>query len=179
MRPVTLDDYIGQESILSSNSFLRTLIMQENFISMILWGPPGCGKVSYKAYIMMLSLVIVIFIHYAIPIFRAELLCCLTSQNIQSTSVFKNFTSCRQGHFSRSPYPFWYDPMCELMPLTWMYSFKLSPRLNFSHYLHIFNSQSLAFSAASFISPQTQSSTLLHSPHYPIFHSAYFSRCLP
>ncbi|XP_071518380.1 uncharacterized protein [Panulirus ornatus] len=46
MRPRSFDDYIGQESLLNSNSFLRTLIMQENFISMILWGPPGCGKTT-------------------------------------------------------------------------------------------------------------------------------------
>lgn len=46
MRPVTLDDYIGQESILSSNSFLKNLISKDSFINMILWGPPGCGKTS-------------------------------------------------------------------------------------------------------------------------------------
>ncbi|XP_045616097.2 ATPase WRNIP1 [Procambarus clarkii] len=46
MRPVTLDNYIGQDSILHSNSFLKTLIVQDNFINMILWGPPGCGKTS-------------------------------------------------------------------------------------------------------------------------------------
>ncbi|KAG7178008.1 ATPase WRNIP1-like [Homarus americanus] len=46
MRPATLDNYIGQASILSSNSFLKNLIMQNNFINMILWGPPGCGKTS-------------------------------------------------------------------------------------------------------------------------------------
>ncbi|XP_047469088.1 ATPase WRNIP1-like [Penaeus chinensis] len=46
MRPATLDDYIGQESILSSNSFLKNLISKDSFINMILWGPPGCGKTS-------------------------------------------------------------------------------------------------------------------------------------
>ncbi|XP_069946573.1 ATPase WRNIP1 isoform X2 [Cherax quadricarinatus] len=46
MRPVTLDNYIGQDNILCNNSYLRTLIMQDNFINMILWGPPGCGKTS-------------------------------------------------------------------------------------------------------------------------------------
>lgn len=46
MRPSALDEYIGQESVLSNNSFLSNLINQDNFINMILWGPPGCGKTS-------------------------------------------------------------------------------------------------------------------------------------
>ncbi|KAK4291507.1 hypothetical protein Pmani_035668 [Petrolisthes manimaculis] len=46
MRPTRLDTYVGQESILSTNSFLRTLLQKDSFTNLILWGPPGCGKTS-------------------------------------------------------------------------------------------------------------------------------------
>ena len=46
MRPKTLDEYVGQSKVLGSNSLLRTLLEAEEIPSMILWGPPGCGKVN-------------------------------------------------------------------------------------------------------------------------------------
>lgn len=46
MRPKTLAEYVGQSKVLGSNSLLRTLLEAEEIPSMILWGPPGCGKTT-------------------------------------------------------------------------------------------------------------------------------------
>lgn len=46
MRPKTLAEYVGQSKVLGGNSLLRTLLEAEEIPSMILWGPPGCGKVN-------------------------------------------------------------------------------------------------------------------------------------
>lgn len=44
MRPCCLDDYYGQDAFTTQN-VLRDLFHSEKVLSMILWGPPGCGKV--------------------------------------------------------------------------------------------------------------------------------------
>ena len=46
MRPKTLDEYVGQEHILSKNKILYRTIQADRLSSIILWGPPGCGKTS-------------------------------------------------------------------------------------------------------------------------------------
>ena len=46
IRPITLDDYIGQEHIIGKNSALRKAIEQNLLPSIILWGPPGVGKTT-------------------------------------------------------------------------------------------------------------------------------------
>jgi putative ATPase len=46
MRPVTLDDLLGQEHLTGKGSILRTAIEQGRIPSMILWGPPGTGKTT-------------------------------------------------------------------------------------------------------------------------------------
>lgn len=46
LRPVTLDDYIGQDHLLGKNAILRKVIDTGNIPSMILWGPPGVGKTT-------------------------------------------------------------------------------------------------------------------------------------
>lgn len=46
LRPVNLEDYVGQEHLLSKDSLLRKAIESENLHSMIFWGPPGCGKTT-------------------------------------------------------------------------------------------------------------------------------------
>jgi len=45
-RPLSLDDYVGQEHILSEGRLLRRAIESDRLFSMILYGPPGCGKTS-------------------------------------------------------------------------------------------------------------------------------------
>lgn len=46
MRPVQLDDYLGQEHILAVGKPLREAIISKHLHSMIFWGPPGVGKTS-------------------------------------------------------------------------------------------------------------------------------------
>jgi putative ATPase len=46
MRPVTLDDYIGQEHLVGKKSVLRLAIESGLIPSLILWGPPGVGKTT-------------------------------------------------------------------------------------------------------------------------------------
>ena len=46
MRPKTLEDFFGQESVIGEGTLLRQDIMNDNLSSMILWGPPGCGKTT-------------------------------------------------------------------------------------------------------------------------------------
>jgi putative ATPase len=46
MRPQTLDEFIGQEELLGPGKPLRTQIERDDIGSMLLWGPPGCGKTT-------------------------------------------------------------------------------------------------------------------------------------
>lgn len=46
MSPKTLEDYVGQEHILGQDKILYRTIKADRLSSIILWGPPGCGKTS-------------------------------------------------------------------------------------------------------------------------------------
>ena len=46
MMPENLDEYVGQEHILGKDKMLYRLIKADRLSSIILWGPPGCGKTS-------------------------------------------------------------------------------------------------------------------------------------
>ena len=46
MRPRTLDDIVGQDRLLGPGTALRRAIESGHVHSMILWGPPGCGKTT-------------------------------------------------------------------------------------------------------------------------------------
>jgi putative ATPase len=46
MRPQTLDDFLGQEDLLAPGKPLRTQIERDELGSLLLWGPPGCGKTT-------------------------------------------------------------------------------------------------------------------------------------
>ena len=46
MCPTTIDEYVGQEHILGKDKMLYRLIKADRLSSIILWGPPGCGKTS-------------------------------------------------------------------------------------------------------------------------------------
>lgn len=45
MRPQTLSDLVGQEEALGD--VLRQAVQEDRLPSLILWGPPGCGKTSF------------------------------------------------------------------------------------------------------------------------------------
>jgi putative ATPase len=46
MRPVSLDEVLGQDHLLGPNKPLRRLIESDRLTSMLLWGPPGSGKTT-------------------------------------------------------------------------------------------------------------------------------------
>ena len=46
MRPVVLDDFVGQDTIIGRDKLLRRSIEADCLGSIILFGPPGCGKTS-------------------------------------------------------------------------------------------------------------------------------------
>jgi putative ATPase len=46
MRPRTLDEMVGQRRLLAPGSALRRAVESGHVHSMILWGPPGCGKTT-------------------------------------------------------------------------------------------------------------------------------------
>ncbi len=46
VRPDNLDDFIGQEHVVGTGQFLRTIIDKKQPTSLIFWGPPGVGKTT-------------------------------------------------------------------------------------------------------------------------------------
>jgi putative ATPase len=46
MRPRTLDEVIGQDHVLGSDKPIGRMVAQRRLSSIILWGPPGCGKTT-------------------------------------------------------------------------------------------------------------------------------------
>jgi putative ATPase len=46
MRPRTINDVLGQDHILGDNSPLKKMLKEGFIPSIILWGPPGCGKTT-------------------------------------------------------------------------------------------------------------------------------------
>ena len=51
MRPRTLEEYVGQTRVLGPGRLLRQIIEKKSLPSLILWGPPGCGKTTL-AYLL-------------------------------------------------------------------------------------------------------------------------------
>jgi putative ATPase len=49
MRPRTLDEFVGQDRLVGPDGALRELIERDRVPSLILWGPPGCGKTTLAA----------------------------------------------------------------------------------------------------------------------------------
>lgn len=47
LRPKSLDEMLGQPKILGENTPWRKLISSGQLPSLILWGPPGCGKTTF------------------------------------------------------------------------------------------------------------------------------------
>ncbi|WDN88202.1 putative ATPase [Desulfosarcina sp. BuS5] len=46
MRPKNLDEFSGQAHIVGKGALIRNAIENDKIFSMILWGPPGCGKTT-------------------------------------------------------------------------------------------------------------------------------------
>ena len=46
MRSMNLDEFIGQRHAVGEGTSIRHAILKDRIFSMILWGPPGCGKTT-------------------------------------------------------------------------------------------------------------------------------------
>jgi len=46
MRPISMDEFAGQEHVVGTGTLIRHAIEKDQVFSMILWGPPGCGKTT-------------------------------------------------------------------------------------------------------------------------------------
>ena len=46
MRPNTIDEIVGQTALLGENGLVRRMVENKKLSSLILWGPPGCGKTT-------------------------------------------------------------------------------------------------------------------------------------
>jgi putative ATPase len=46
LRPRTLADVVGQEHLLAPDAPIGRMVAQQRLVSMVLWGPPGCGKTT-------------------------------------------------------------------------------------------------------------------------------------
>ena len=51
LRPVTLDEIIGQQHLIGEGKVLRKMVESDRIPSMIFWGPPGVGKTTLASVI--------------------------------------------------------------------------------------------------------------------------------
>ena len=51
MRPRRLEEFLGQQEAVGEGSLLRHAVEKDRLFSMILWGPPGCGKTTLSGII--------------------------------------------------------------------------------------------------------------------------------
>ncbi|KAF7246041.1 ATPase WRNIP1, partial [Varanus komodoensis] len=54
LRPNYLGDYMGQTQVLGEHTLLRSLLEAHEIPSVILWGPPGCGKMLTRLLMPLL-----------------------------------------------------------------------------------------------------------------------------
>lgn len=55
LRPVALVNFVGQEEVIGEGKLLRHLIEKDEVPSLILWGPPGCGKTTLARIIAQIT----------------------------------------------------------------------------------------------------------------------------
>lgn len=55
LRPRVLDEVVGQDHVLGENGYLRRMMENGQYSSLILWGPPGCGKTTLARLIAKAS----------------------------------------------------------------------------------------------------------------------------
>ena len=60
MRPKKLEDIVGQDHILGEDKILYRTIKADRLSSIILFGPPGCGKTSLAKVIWFSQAVVML-----------------------------------------------------------------------------------------------------------------------
>ena len=55
IRPVDLDGFVGQTQLIGDGGIIRRMIETRELHSLILWGPPGCGKTTLAKLIARLT----------------------------------------------------------------------------------------------------------------------------
>jgi putative ATPase len=55
MRPRSLEEFIGQTEAVGEGSLIQKAILTQRLFSMIIWGPPGCGKTTLARLIAKAS----------------------------------------------------------------------------------------------------------------------------
>ena len=71
MRPRTLDEIAGQDHILGAGKLLRRAIEADRISSVILYGPPGCGKTSLAEVIALVTCLL-LYMPFAIKDWTAK-----------------------------------------------------------------------------------------------------------
>ncbi|MDN5686516.1 MAG: AAA family ATPase, partial [Brachybacterium sp.] len=46
LRPQTLTEVVGQDHLLAPGGPIGSMVAERRLVSMVLWGPPGCGKTT-------------------------------------------------------------------------------------------------------------------------------------
>ncbi|MCX6713613.1 MAG: replication-associated recombination protein A [Candidatus Vogelbacteria bacterium] len=55
IRPLSLTDFVGQDETVGEGKLLRQLLEKDEVPSLILWGPPGCGKTTLAKIVVNLT----------------------------------------------------------------------------------------------------------------------------
>lgn len=61
VQPACLSEFVGQNHVFGESSVLRVLFEKKEIPNLILWGPPGCGKVRLLFFVCLIESSIIYF----------------------------------------------------------------------------------------------------------------------